>query len=317
MSCTGCEHGGVVITTLQDVEGPNWVDFVQNLANPDTAPLEALLFNTREVWEVAEEAGYNSGYYIGFAETAGHSTQEEPQGGYPSSLGYGSSRNGWKFTPDAEPDIDAGDPTEVYILPLSIAKTAVNGSCSTATLPDCTGGSPCSTTIVWAFEIWSVIRSQPADGIGKSKVTPVTPTTFSISDPNGATSGATFSIGNFDPQTYQDLQDPRGDLGSDADVFSLRRQEATLNLALNPDACGEAAWWESDMRNWTVAITGYTMQTEREVSPGVFEADPQHVEAGTFVIGAYCARCYGPMIVPDPGGGQGGGKNQNINSIGN
>jgi hypothetical protein len=71
------------------------------------------------------------------------------------------------------------------------------------------------------------------------------------------------------------------------------------------------------MRDWLVSITGYTMQTQREVAPGVFEDDPQHVEDGTFVIGAYCATCVGTLKIPGGGGGQGDGKNQNPNSIGN
>lgn len=323
MSCTGCEHAGVVITQkrLADELPPLWVDEcidLRNEARPVTGD-QILVFT--QFMTATTEAGYAVGTgestFLTFESTGVFSTQADPQGSYASGQGYSNSRNGWKFTPDAEPDIDAGDPTEVYILPMSLTKTAANGSCSTATAPDCTGGSPCTTAISWFFEIWSVIRTQPADGIGKRKVNPVAPTGFTISDPNNATSGATFSIGSFDPATYQDLVDPRGDLGGDADVFSLRRQEAHLTFSLNPDACGEAAWWESDMRDWAVSITGYTMQTQREVAPGVFEDDPKHVEAGTFVIGAYCATCVGTLKIPGGGGGQGGGKNQNINSIGN
>lgn len=322
MSCTGCEHGGVLITQKEfDSGAPRWVDNCTDLRNEveqQITPDQLLAQN--EFSEVAAEAGYQVGYwatFIPFHSSGIFSTQKDPQAAYASGQGYGSQRNGWKFTPDAEPDIDAGDPTEVYILPMSLTKTAANGSCSSATAPDCTGGSPCTTAMSWFFEIWSVIRTQSADGMGKRKVTPVSPTGFTISDPNNATSGATFSAGNVDPSTYQQYIDPRGDFGGDADVFALRRQEAQLTFGLNPDACGEAAWWESNMRDWLVEITGYTLQTQREVAPGVFEDDPQHVEAGTFVIGAYCARCAGTLKIPGGGGGQGGGKNQNINSIGN
>lgn len=219
------------------------------------------------------------------------------------------SYQGWRMTPDIDPTGD--NPTEIYIVPLQFGHNPANGSCSTATSPECAGGTPCSAKWYYTFEFHKVRPGSSANtkvggpSFGDLSVT--------YSDPLGALSNATVTAAG-SPKSYFSESDPLGRLsGSIVGTF----QTFTFEGDINPDDCGEWGVFRTSWRDWIMAIPGYTVQTQREVSPGVSEDDPSHVPGGAWAIGVKCNPCKPVMSGPITGGGQGGGKNQNPNSIGN
>lgn len=208
---------------------------------------------------------------------------------------------GWRFTNDAGDSRDPSDPQEIFVVPLNFSIEPENGSCSSASLPDCSsGGSPCAVTLVYVFEIHSVINA-PARA---KKPDPQEPSTFTPTDPNSVTSNisTTTNASGF----YVSTTDPRGAPLTAPTQAYISTSTVELSLTITSTGCGEWGIWKTNFRDWIVQFAGFTKQAD---SRGNVPDDDMY-------FGVFCESCK-PHVPPGGGGGQGGGKNQNPNSIGN
>jgi len=316
MTCTGCESEGL------------WTLETEN-RDPDIVLTDMLTGETATAYDDAsgelgkalEAATMPSGItstvseHIPFGAT--HSFGTQPSSGaasLPGVAGAQELRHGWHFQPSG--DTAEGDPSDIYVIPLSLSQTATNGACS-GLAPNCATGSQCGSVIVWAFEIWSCIKSKKPP---QTKPTAKQPQTFSVTDPQVATSSVSTSIGAGFGLAGPLINDPRGDALDDAeDYMYCTVQTLELTVQLEAD-CGDLNIWKSKLGDWGVSFAGYSLQTS--------SSSDLHPSDGSdgFAFMVYCKPCK-PVVQPGGGGGgggannntgtQGGGKNQNINSIGN
>jgi len=150
------------------------------------------------------------------------------------------------------------------------------------------------------FEIHSVINAPER----AKKPDPQEPSTFTPTDPNGVTSNVstTTSASGF----YVSTTDPRGaPLTSPAQAY-ISTSTVELSVTITSTGCGKWGIWETNFRDWVVQFAGFTQQAD---SRG-------NVPDDSMYWGVYCEKCK-PHVLPANNGAQGGGKNQNINSIGN
>jgi len=209
---------------------------------------------------------------------------------------------GWRFTNDAGNNRNPSDPEEIYVIPLNFSSDETNGSCSSASLPDCSsGGTACSATLVYVFEVHSVIKA-PASA---RRPDPQEPSTFTPTDPHGVTSNVSTSTSS--SGFYVSQTDPRGAPLSDANPEAyVSTSTVELSVTITSTGCGKWGIWKTNFRDWVVQFAGFTQQAD---SRG-------NVPDESMNFGVYCMPCT-PVVPPGGGGGQGGGKNQNPNSIGN
>ena len=316
MTCTGCESEGLYQMSLEGIDGPDVL--LYDMLVPDVPQFDDANPQLQKVLESATlPAGVDPWVqsHIPFAATQSFGTQ--PSSGaasLPGVAGAQELRHGWHFQPSG--DTAEGDPSDIYVIPLSLSQTATNGACS-GLAPNCATGSQCGSVIVWAFEIWSCIESKKPP---QTKPTAKQPQTFSITDPQVATSSVSTSIGSGFGLAGPLINDPRGDALDDAeDYMYCTVQTLELTVQLEAD-CGDINIWKSKLGDWGVSFAGYSLQTSS--SSDLHPSDDR--EGFAFMV--YCKPCK-PVVQPGGGGGgggannntgtQGGGKNQNINSIGN
>jgi len=193
----------------------------------------------------------------------------------------------------------------VYMIPLYFGHTPQDGTCSSASVPGCEGGTPCAASILYTFEIHSVILS---DKRPKEFPLPASPSSFTPTDPNGVTSNVTTSIQSGFGR-YESSHDPRGVANPEGQTSYVTTKIVELNVKITASACGGWGIWKTNFSDWDVAIPGYSHTS----------ADANDVPDESIVFGVACMECEpvdAVLKIPDDGSGsQGGGKNFNQSSI--
>jgi len=326
MSCTGCEYDGIfalVPAGESDItafdHGSVWTSTVSNVpprAEPD--PESAVTLSMIPGYELrVPESGLkrNSAFNVsqnpGGTHTGAAGVHErakklaEKAAATPDEQTYLPDPFGWRFAPDNPDQLGDRDPTMVYMIPLYFGHTPQDGTCSSASVPGCEGGTPCAASILYTFEIHSVILS---DKRPKGFPLPASPSSFTPTDPNGVTSNVTTSIQSGFGR-YESSHDPRGVANPEGQTSYVTTKIVELNVKITASACGGWGIWKTNFSDWDVAIPGYSHTS----------ADANDVPDESIVFGVACMECEpvdAVLKIPDDGSGsQGGGKNFNQSSI--
>lgn len=321
MSCTGCEMDGIYAMYPIGTTGLTsvWEPTIGGLGSEvDPSPLYVYRFPLEYElpgWGLKRNATFNVSQNPGGTHTEGHGVNErakklaEKAARPPDEQEDYLDPFGWRFAPDNPDQLGPGDPTMVYIIPLYFGHTPSDGSCSAATPAPprdfCTGGTPCFTSILYTFEIHSVIL---ADSPPSQYPNPASPSAFAPTDPNEVTSNVTTNIQS-GLGRYESTHDPRGVANPAGQTSYVTTQILELNVKIAPDDCGSWGVWETNFSDWNVAIPDYTHTS----------ADTNDVPDERMAFGVFCEPCM-PLTPPDGGGdenpgSQGGGKNFNQSSI--
>tara|TARA_R100000700_G_C3153453_1_gene131409 strand:- start:542 stop:1267 length:726 start_codon:yes stop_codon:yes gene_type:complete len=238
-------------------------------------------------------------------------------------------RAGYRFEKDTDPNVEAGEPKYIEVVPLSFAVTPQHGACSGTS--SCTTASKCQSVISIWLEIWN--SNVVTQGIELGEVKPpstmpaaTAPQTLSVHDPLTATASVNVSYqsattsrsehmptGEYPPELNQDTV-------YGAEVFSTV-QIAQVDVTLDAN-CGDWSIWRTDLEKWGVSFAGYTIKNSHIDKDLAQDVRP-------IVFGLHCKKCVpvqrqgaipnGKGDVPanqSQPGTQGHGKNYNNQSIG-
>ena len=222
---------------------------------------------------------------------------QEAAGGYLAGI----DASGFRFTKDTPADHSAGEPDQITVVPLRYVVNLVDGVCS-GSGSSCTTSSSCRALVELVLEITSTIQDD--DGI-KKLPNAQQPASAAVSDPNVEAQNIQISYSS-GFGTYRDVVDPLGE-GTDSGLWQHHvTQTMTVSFFIEPAECGEAAAWETNLADWTLLFTGYTMQTA--------DQNDKHPDSDWF-MSCYCLPCVQGGPITGGLGSQGGGKNQNPSSI--
>jgi hypothetical protein len=215
-----------------------------------------------------------------------------------------TSPYGFRFNKNTPADHSAGEPDVITVAPLRYSVNLVDGVCSPSG-GYCITGASCRALIELTFQITNTIIDD--DGITKLP-NAQQPASAAVSDPNVEAQNIQISYGTGFGAS-RTATDGLGRATDDLAWNHHRTQIMTVTFFIEPEACGQAASWNTNLADWTLFFTGYTMET--------LDQNDQHPD-GDWYMAVYCEPCQLPT---QPGGGpgglgsQGGGKNQNPNSI--
>jgi hypothetical protein len=352
MSCTGCENSG--IWQLSATEAEAWMFFTPltgtpsyeqtvavlpdgNLPDPMPTGVSATREEARVPFNSVHRYGLQPADPTGLAIlSAGERQKRVANKCNPGGSGFNSNpfmqRAGYRFEKDTDPNVEAGEPKYIEVVPLSFAVTPQHGGCSGTT--SCTTASKCQSVISMWLEIWNsnVVTKDFTGNLGEAIKPPSTmpaataPQTLSVHDPLAAT--ASVNVSYQSATTSRSEHMPTGDYPSElnqdtvfsAEVFSTV-QIAQVDVTLDAN-CGDWSIWRTDLEKWGVSFAGYTMKNSHIDKDLAQDVRP-------IVFGLHCKKCVpSDQRLPVPGGlgqvpanqsqpgTQGDGKNRNNNSIG-